>query len=459
MKNVPKSKLILSTFLVALLLGFIFGRQAGATTLRTSLVSADNTGIQGDAASTLSFISADGHYVVFQSDADNLVPGITSTYPQVYLRDLRNNTTSLISSNSAGTGAGNGISGDPTISADGSMIAFHSQATDLISGGISNSVFHIYVYNRTTGLTTLISKNSSNSGPCNESSGSPYISADGNYVAFHSYATDLVTETVPGGTVRQIYLRDLTTATTTLISKNNTDGNGADGTCETPAVSADGSNVTFHSTATNLVSGASGTQVYLRTFTGGSRATTQISQGDAASGLARISADGRYIVFQSNSTNLVTGGTNLNRYHVYLYDRDGSGTTTLLSRARNGTEGDENSGQPFISPDGRYVAFSSKATNLTDDNVDGTEQHIFIRDILSNKTTLATVSSSGTIANNSSATPSISTDGKFVTFESIATNLTTPSSSGQQIFVHSKQGMNLLFMILPQLAAHGAANP
>ncbi len=440
-------QLILSAAVIASLVIIVPGQQSFAKSTHTALVSANSAGEQGNGTSTLPFISADGKQVAFESLATNLTSDtVNGTDSQVFLRNLTNNTRALISKSTGGA-VGLGDSTAPTISSDGTLIAFESTATNLDG---TTTETQIFLRNTSSNTTILISKNTSGDQGTGNSE-APYISADGKFVTFQSSATNLDGTT----TGTQVFLRDLSNNTTTLISKNDADTQG-DGTSGAPSISADGAVVAFQSDSSNFDSGFTGTQIYVRDRNSGT--TTLVSKdnsgshGNGTSVIPIISADGRYVVFTSNSTNLVVG--TITQTHVYLHDRTLK-TTSLLSRAQDGTEGNGLSYGAFISPDGRYVAFTSQATNLiANDNNGWTD--IFVRDVYTNRTTRASVSENGEASNNNSSIASISTEGKQVAFDSVATNLTSPATSGQQVFVRYEQGMNILFMVVPALA--GGAN-
>jgi|GEM_PF-1585857 len=199
----------------------------------------------------------------------------------------------------------------------------------------------------------------------NGDSGCPSISADGRYVAFQSYASNLV----PGDTngTWDVFVHDRLTGQTTRVSVAS-DGTQGNGDSECPSISADGRYVAFASLASNLVPGdTNGTwDVFVHDRLTGQ--TTRVSvasggaQGNSGSWCPSISADGRYVAFQSYASNLVPGDTN-GVLDVFVHDRL-TGQTTRVSVASDGTQGDSYSFGSSISADGRYVAFSSLASNL-----------------------------------------------------------------------------------------------
>src|SRR5262249_22098526 len=134
-----------------------------------------------------------------------------------------------------------------------------------------------------------------------------------------------------------------------------------------------------------------------------------------------ISANGRYVTFDSLASNLVSGDTN-GKYDVFVHDML-TGSTSRISVASDGTEGNNDSDTPSINADGRYVEFASRASNIVSNDSNGVDD-LFVHDMLTGSTTRVSVASDGTEANDYSATQtSISSDGRYVTFKSLASNL------------------------------------
>ena len=273
--------------------------------------------------------------------------------------------TDRVSVDSSGT-AGNGASTEPVInSTDGRFIAFTSLAALTALPGGSGS--QIFVHDRQTSLPSLVSRDNLGSAG-NGASSQPAISADGRFVAFTSVATNLAP--TPGGSGTQILLRDTQTNQTILISRD-TLGNAGDGASSHPTISADGQFVAFTSAATNLapIIGGSGSQIFLRDTVG--NATTLVSRevggnaGNGASSQPAISATtGQFVAFASLGTNLaaIPGGSGS---QIYLRDTQGN-QTSLVSKDNNlpANAGNGASGAPAIVDDGGFVAFSSLASTL-----------------------------------------------------------------------------------------------
>jgi len=255
------------------------------------------------------------------------------------------------------------------------------------------------------------------------------ISADGRYSVFQSSATNLV----EGGTSgQQIFIRDLQTGETKLVSVSN-DGVEGSASSSNASISADGRYVVFQSSSSNLVEGGSSNQQIFRhdVFTGKTTLVSASSDGVAGvfeSSNATISADGRYAVFQSSSTNLVDGGTT--NQQIFVRDLQ-TGKTTLISASDGGIQGSSSSASAHISADGRYAVFQSASTNLVG-GTSGTQ--IFLKNIQTGEITLASSSSSGVQGNSQSTNAQISDDGRYMTFQSLATNLIDGGSAGTHVF-------------------------
>ena len=275
------------------------GQAAGQVTSR---VSVDSGGVQGDFHSFLPSVSADGRYVAFQSDAANLVVGDTNSISDVFVHDRQSGTTQRVSVNSAGV-QGNSFSVTPSISADGRYVSFTSSSSNLV-GGDTNGTQDIFVHDRQSGTTERVSV-SSNGVQGDSFSIRPSISADGRFVAFECRSRNLV-----GGDTNEtddIFVHDLQSGTTEIVSVNSGGAQGND-------LSADPS----------------------------------------------ISADGRYVAFWSWASNLVGGDTAW--VDVFVHDRQ-SGVTERVSVSSSGAQANSTSSSPSISADSRYVAFESYATN------------------------------------------------------------------------------------------------
>jgi Ca2+-binding RTX toxin-like protein len=398
-----------------------------------TLVSVDSAGNLGNSFSYTPSLSADGRFVAFTSGASNLVPGDTNRENDVFVRDTLTNTTTGVSVDSAGN-PGSYQSLDPSISADGRFVAFYSGASNIVPGD-TNSDSDIFVRDTLTNTTTRVSVDSAgNQG--NRGSSQPSISADGRFVVFYSFASNIV----PGDTNNSddIFVRDTLTNTTVSLDLA---ANQRNSFSYTPSISADGRFVAFTSKASNLVPGDTNDtdDIFVRDRL--TNTTTRVSvdsagnQGNSYSYRPSISADGRFVAFESNSSNLVPGDTNRS---LDIFVRDTlTNTTTRVSVDSAGNQTNRLSLGASISADGRFVAFISNASNLVPDS-----SGIFVRDTLTNTTTNVSADSAG---NGGGGTPSISPDGRFVAFSAFRSQFVPEATNtSPQIFVVDNSTPNVI---------------
>ncbi len=396
-------------------------------------VSVASDGSEGNNISYDPSISADGRYVAFASEATNLVSGDTNGVPDVFVHDRTTGQTTRVSVASDGS-EGNSSSYDPSISADGRYVAFASAASNLVPGD-TNYVMDIFIHDRTTGQTTRVSVALDGS-QVNSASEHPSISADGRYVAFTSYASNLVPGDTNNGT--DVFVHDRITGQTTRVSVAS-GGRQANYESNNPFISADGRYVTFYSEASNLVPEDTNEipDIFVHDRTTGQTTRVSVasdgSEGNDQSYYPSISADGRYVAFSSDASNLVPGDTNW-QGDIFIHDRT-TGQTTRVSVASDGSEGNSSSFYLSISADGQYVAIGSYASNLVPgDTNNGTD--VFVHDRTTGQTTRVNVASDGSQANNHSYNLSISADGRYVAFSSEASNLVPGDTNGAgDIFV------------------------
>ena len=338
---------------------FVYDRVFGFT----ELVSVDSNRAQGNGDSLYPKMSADGRYVAFWSYASNLVVGDTNARWDVFVRDRNHGTTRRVSVPTGGV-QGEGDIGyfGLSISESGQFVAFASQATDLV-GGDTNGTTDVFVWDRATDVTERVSVNSQGlqgGGWSDE----PSISASGRFVAFQSLSGFVGPDT---NLAEDVFVHDRLMGYTTRISSAPL-GASSNGSSYFPKISADGKVVTFTSTATNLVGGDTNlvADAYVRARRGGAVERVSVSstgaEGDQFSYATSISDDGRYVAFASDATNLVLADTN-GVGDAFLRDRQ-LGVTERLSVASAGLQGDNSTYEVSISGDGRYAAFASYAANL-----------------------------------------------------------------------------------------------
>lgn len=312
----------------------VFVRDLAAQT--TVLVSVNSAGTgTGNGDSYYAKVSADGRYVAFLSDASDLVGNDTNNAPDVFLRDLQAGTTTLVSRRNAGVGSGNGSSEAPVINADGRYVAFASYARDLVA---TDNTFSrdVFLFDRVTGTNRLVSVNRFPGGfPGDDESYDPSINASGRYIAFVSTATDLLVNDLNGG-IADVFVRDVVAGTTVLASLDCAGVTSGNNISFNPVIAGDGRSVAFLSRASDLTSGEFGD------FNGGGEETIVAAGGPG-------------------------GGS-----YIQLFRRDlTTNRTELVSRNFALTGGaNSDSYEPAISFRGVTVAFSSFATDLvsSDDN-------------------------------------------------------------------------------------------
>jgi hypothetical protein len=401
---------------------------------KTKRVSVTTAGAQGFDDTNAVDISANGRFIVMASDAALTPPDTNSGIRDIYIHNRKTGSTKLISKSTAGV-QGDGESEDPSISGSGRFVAFDSDSTNLIAAGTSGTQ-QVYLHDRKIGKTTLISK-SRFGGEANDESKDPAISGDGRYVAFESNGTDLVRKATNGK--RQIYVYDRKTGKMWLRSKNNKGKAGNDDS-ENAAISASGRFVAFESDASNLfpkdINGEK--DVLLRDPKKG--VTELISKnkgrrGNDNSDEPDISGDGSLVVYETDATNLVKPDKNGSSDDVLLKNRK-TGKTTRVSLYPGGvqsrTEPPDTDGaeSPAISRDGRYVTWDAGTTRMDKDS-NGTDD-IYRRDLVKKKTTRLSNTPSGKAGNDESDSPArLSGDGRWVVFTFDASDLVAGDSNDE----------------------------
>ncbi len=413
----------------------------------TSMISVNyiNGGSPGG-KSDVCAMSFDGQRVAFQSVASNIIPGDTNGRQDIFVRDAGGGTV-RVSVDSGGVQS-NGSSSNPAVSGDGNVVAFLSDATNLVPGD-TNARGDIFVHDLTTGETTRVSVDSQGNEANNLSSGAA-LSDDGRFVAFWSLATNLV----PGDTngVRDVFVHDRLTGVTERVS---VDSAGNQATAESRserggALSADGRYVTFYSEASDLVpadtNGMTDAFVHDR-LTG---ETTRVSvdsagnEGNGGSFGPTISADGRYVAFFSGSSNLVAGDTN-GLGDIFVHDRI-TGATTRVSVNSGGGEANGQSGSAYVSGDGRFVSFTSAADNLTPGDTNGVGD-VFLHDRQTGETARVSLRWDGqqaALQSGSLGNSPVSVGGRYVAFVSDDRLVPEDTLNFQDIFQRDRGAMGCI---------------
>ena len=330
-----------------------------------------------------SSLSGDGRYVAFSSENNNLVEGDTNGKFDIFVFDLCDNGMLRVSISSSGE-QGNGDSVSPKIKGNGRYVVFESEASNLVTND-KNNCCDVFRHDLRTGKTVLVSC-SSEGEPGNNESGCPSITPDGRFVSFTSRASNLIKNDT--NRLKDVFVKDMENGEVDRVSV------ASDGT---EALAFDAMN---------------------------------------ASDDTSISKDGRFVVFSSAAHNLVKNDTN-NTVDVFLHDRE-TGKTTRVSVGSKGEEANSYSHSPVISGNGEYITYDACASNLVPDDNNNTFD-IFLYEVKTGKTTLISRSSEGIISNGESQCPVIDYDGRHVAYSSLATNLTPEKDGILNIYVYDRK--------------------
>lgn len=429
-------------FLLIILFVFILSvcGTVSAANNTTSLVSVSNNGGGANGHSSDPAISGDGRYIAFSSSADNLVNGDNNSINDIFVRDRLINTTERVTVSST-CEEGNGYSFNPAISADGRYVAFTSYANNLVVND-TNGCVDVFVRDRLLNTTERVSVSSIGE-KGNGDSFDPSISGDGRFIAFSSYGNNLVNNDNNGFSDIFVYDRFSNNIKRVNMAYN---GDESDSDSYEPAISADGNFVAFTSYADNLVYNDTNEVGDVFVFNQNLKTIKMISvsstgeEGNGYSFNPSISADGRFIAFSSGSDNLVYNDTNLVG-DIFVHDQI-SGAMERVSVCNEGSEFHKDNYAPSISGDGRYIAFVSGTIKPSvsyfdtfnfenvNDNV-----NILVYDRTSKIIQQVSVSIDGGLANSNSENPSISGDGCYIAFSSSASNLVIEDNNPDKIFL------------------------
>jgi Tol biopolymer transport system component len=484
-------KILFSNWRCRILAALLFSPVCLSNATGLQLVSVMSSSINAPAGangdSGLTIVSADGHYVLFSSTADNLVsgpmPGLALRPLNVFLRDRASGTTALVSVNLAGTG-GNGDSLPCGISTNGRYALFTSTAGDLVPGD-TNNAGDVFVRDLVNGTTTLVSV-STNGASGSGTSRNPAMTPDGRYVAFVSTATNLVANDTNG--IPDVFIRDLQAGTTALVSvgAKSAASTTIQSSSESPEITPDGRYVAFFSAATNLVSGVTLVgEVYVRDLAAGTTiwaSTNARSLFQSVAGTADgiscnqvISTDGQFVAFetcpnsvtsfnargivlrynlQTHLTDIVHTNANVpfpasyadinnldmtpdgrfialvangvgstGKTVIYLWDAQTATNTLVSADLTTGLPVSGICAAPVVNPTGQYVAFLCNATNLTANTLTG-GYDLYLRDTQAGTTQLVDADTNGVgIGVDPAIIPALSGDGNTVAFEGMDGNL------------------------------------
>lgn len=416
-----------------------------ASAQATVRVSVSSGGIQGNEDSGGSVISADGRYVAFQSGSANLVPGAPTPWGDVFVHDRRTGATERVSVDADGA-PGNNFSYVTAMSPDARFVVMLSYAWNLVPGDL-NGVPDALVRDRQSGTTERVSVNDSGV-ESNGFSVATTISADGRYVGFASSATNLVLGDV--NQLSDIFVRDRQLGTTTCASVTPDGFVAGNGSSQRCSISADGRWLVFDSEATNLTADVvTNSSIFLRDLQSGTTTLVSASSpgfgGDFGSIEPYISPDGRWVTFTSRATNLVASDTN-DANDIFVRDL----LTGSIERASLTYLDQESHGASFfssISADGRFVVFTSQANDFVPNHNDANFD-VFVRDLEDGTTEHASVALPGAQVFGSSGVgspASLSADGRFVAFQSAADKLVAGDYNFRvDTFVRDRESPNLL---------------
>jgi Tol biopolymer transport system component len=416
--------------------------RADDVVLRMTRANVSTRGAEANGATLGAVLSASGRFVAFASGATSLVPADRNGVSDVFVRDVARRHTWRASISSTGAES-DGPSRKPSISADGSVVAFPSSATNLVPDD-RNGVPDVFVRDRAATLTERMS--TASEGESDAASLAAFVSADGRTIVFSSDASNLVPADDNGA--MDVFVRDRVTRRTSRVSAGPFGPSGD--RSEASSIDASGDVVAFRSYATNLVYGDwnGKADVFVVDRSTGLTERVNVSstgaEARAATFRGMVSGDGRFVGFRSRATNLVPGDTNT-ALDVFVHDR-WTGVTRRISVASGGEEADARGfdrstrrnllmSRPFLSADGRYAAFTSRAPNLVPDDRNGVAD-VFVHDLLTGATARVSVSAAGEEADAASFVSGISADGSAVAFTSFADNLVAGDTNGlRDVFV------------------------
>lgn len=442
-----------------------------------SIVSKTKSGIIGNSESIIGYtgldpfvsVSADGRYIAFVSSASNFAAADTDTSYDIYLKDTVTGDIKIVSADANGT-AYSDINGAPAISADGRYVAFVGSSNSL-TPELGSGFNDIYLKDMQTGAVRLITPRSANGALSAESAG-PSISADGRYVAFTSSGVFSASDSDIG--LDDVYVFDTVARTYQQVSGGTTAPQGFGADSGDASISANGRYVVYESLSDNIVAGDTNALFDIFVYdrqTGATKRASTTATGAQSTGIpstpqggnsgsfnAAISADGRFVAFDSNANNLVAGDTNA--YDVFLKDMV-TGFVVRVSTSSSGAQANGNSYGASISADGRFIAYTSEATNLDPGDTD-LEPDIYVWDRLTGTTTLIASTTKTNLSHNLNA--AISSDGTKIIFDSNdATLVGGDTNARRDVFIADNtaaipkftNGNDVAFLVLKNTTTHG----
>lgn len=413
----------------------IAGRtQAVVTEIRRVSISSD--GVEGNGLSQGASISANGRFVVFSSEASNLVPNDTNSRTDTFIYDFATGLTELVSISTTGEqGNAYQYSTIHPMSDNGRYVLFRSLARNLVPGDTSNS-YKLFLRDRQLGQTTLVSPSNLGQTP-NTHIGGGQLSNDDRFILFSSYASNIVSGDT--NSASDIFLYDRVLDETTLLSVSSAGVIGS-GSSQSPQISTDNRILTFDSSDSNLVEGDTNgvSDVFVRNLETGitKRINLTYTGGQPLWGAYGqvISPNGRYVAYSSPSDEIVPNDTN-GFTDVFLYDVQTEQTKRITLSSSGEEANSEFSAVSSMSADGRYIVFGSYASNLVPDDTNDTSD-VFVHDQQTGETIRISVSATGEQGNDYSGGGQITPDGGYIVFVSSASNLVENDTNNvQDVFV------------------------
>lgn len=419
---------------------FFFGGPVDAIELLSGNLAGTDTGNDSTEINENFSPPVFGAFILMDGEATDLTPiPDGNATDDVFLRNIETGVIQLVSVDQSGTAAGNGQSWSPQMSTDGRFVIFISEADNLVPNDTNGATVDIFVRDMVLGVTTLVSVGlSGNSGNDESDLSNASISSDGRYVVFQSYATDLTSESDVNDR-KDVFVRDLVANLTTLVSVDISGLSTGDGQANDGSITPDGRFVLFYSSATDLVLVDTNDQsdVFRRDMLTGTTELVSVNlagtdSGDAYSFPGALSADGNIAFFESRSSDLTSIPDGNTTVDVFVRDM-AAGITTLISTNVDGTaaaDGQSSGVSAGITQDGRWITFRSEAVDLHPLDTD-TDQDLYVYDTDTQEKILVSVSVDGTTSGDEgSSDGSISADGRWVGFTSGSSNLVHNDTNG-----------------------------
>jgi hypothetical protein len=434
------TKLIKKITLLMLLIftiTLISGTVSAANPYNTTLISNSSTVNGGNHESNFPSVSADGSIIVYSSTSTNLIVNKTTTsIENIFMFNKSSGKTTLVTKGLNGNG-GNRDSYHPAISGDGTIIAFTSCASDLLPGRVLNNHANLYTYNITSGITELITEGPGGTGVDNDC-GWPSINYDGTAIAFESAASDVYTGFTKKSTYYEIFVSYVDEfGIRNIISINNQ----SLGNSRYPSISANGKLITYLTDYGRLPDNSTSTYQNIVVYDMDTEINYLVSYGalfkggNHPSSNPSISADGSTIVFASRATDMLWGTlTNINRniFVCNLYTWE----ISLITRGSSGNGGNGYSSCPTINEDGTIITFYSAATDLVPGITTNGKENIFMYNMTSGEMSLMSQGNGGKGGNGNSFYPTMTYNGNTIVYQSSASDLIKGKTiTGSQIYV------------------------